>query len=79
MERQIEPCSVVLIVHMYKQNCIKYSLLINFKSLQLGASLLLIDPNQADAARSGGRSGGSSFRSSPSRRLVYMNMYNMLI
>jgi uncharacterized membrane protein len=48
------------------------------KSLQTGASLLLIDPNQADAARSGGRSGGSSFRSSPSRRLIYKNMYNYL-
>ena len=28
----------------------------------LGASLLLVDPMNADAARSGGRSGGSSFR-----------------
>ena len=31
--------------------------------IALGASLLLIDPSNADAARSGGRSGGSSFRS----------------
>lgn len=31
--------------------------------IALGASLLLLDPSNADAARSGGRSGGSSFRS----------------
>ena len=30
--------------------------------LVLGASLLLVDPSNANAARSGGRSGGSSFR-----------------
>ena len=34
----------------------------------LGASIMLGDASNAEAARSGGRSGGSSFRSSPSPR-----------